>query len=167
MAQPDRPSFREASTIVPDLEKAFLDFNAVEERLVEAMGVLLRSHDRERGWLHAGTLSIWRQYRPEHGDAEVLDKLIRSCATTRAEVERADQALGWVVAAVPQGLARRVLGAALMQLALGDAARIEWPAVRRRLGADGAANTTDGLRMRYNRAITAICIEQNARTSGA
>lgn len=152
--------------IVEGLDKAFLDFNAVEDRLVEAMAVLLRSNDRERAWLHPGTLAMFRQYRPDITEPEA-DTPMKTCELTRREVERADQAMRWVAECVPEGVARRIMGAALMQLALGDRARVEWPAVRARLGADGAAMTTDRIRMRYNRSITAIAERQNARTSAA
>ncbi len=167
MARPDNQRFRLPSDTVPGLEAAFMDFNAVEDRLVEAMSVLRRSGDREWSWLHPGTLAMFRQYRPEHVDPDAADRRLVTCALTRAEVERADEAMGWVLAAVPEGIGRRILGVALMQLAQGDRARIEWPAVRARLGAEGAAMTTNGVRMRYNRAITEIAMRQNARSSAA
>lgn len=165
MSRPSNERFRLPSDTVPGLERAFMNFTAAEERLVEAMGVLLRSSDRERGWLHPGTLAMWRQYRPDIMEAD--DAPMRTRALTRAECERADEAMAWIDAAVPVGIGRRILGIALMQLATGDRARVEWPAVRARLGADGAAITTDAVRKRYNRAVFEICERQNARTSGA
>lgn len=149
--------------IVEGLERAFMNFNAVEDRLVEAMRVLARSSDREWGWLNPGTLAMFRQYRPENGTVEV--KALVRAELTRLEVTRAEEALGWIAEAVEPGLTRQIMGAALMQLALGDRARVEWPAVRGRLGEAGKAATTDQLRMRYNRAITDIAISQNARIS--
>ncbi|KKC24862.1 hypothetical protein WP12_16635 [Sphingomonas sp. SRS2] len=153
--------------MVPGLQQAFHDFNAVEERLRAAMEVLMRSSDREWGWLHPGTLAMWRQYRPEIADAGDADKVLVTCGMARADVERADEAMGWVAAWVEAGIARRIVGIALMQLALGNRSRIEWPAVLRRLGRDGKGWTTDALRMRYGRAITAIANALNARSFGA
>lgn len=164
MASDGGGSFHDPSTMVPALERAFLNFNMVEERLVEAMGVLLRSADREWGWLNPGTLAMWRQVKPDVVDPVDGDKPMMTCALTRAEVARADEAMAWIVASVEAGIARRIVGIALMQLALGDRARIEWPAVLRRLGRDGKGWTTDRLRMRYGRAISAIANAQNART---
>ncbi|MCZ4340586.1 hypothetical protein O4H52_03135 [Sphingomonadaceae bacterium G21617-S1] len=162
MAQPDRPSFREASAIVPALEAAFMNFEAVEQRLVEAMGVLRRSPDREWSWLHPGTLAMFRQYRPDIMEAD--DQPMRTIALTRVEEDRANEAMGWIVAVVPAGIARRIMGIALAQLAGGDRARVEWPAVRKRLGREGAKMTTSAVRMRYNRSITAIANHENARS---
>ena len=152
------------SGIVPGLERAFMDFEAVEDRLVEAMAVLLRSGDRERAWLHPGTLAMFRQYRAEEQQPVEPSTPLKTCELTRREVERADEAMRWVVDSVPAGIGRRILGVALMQLATGDRARIEWPAVRSRLGDDGKAMTTNAVRMRYNRAIAAIADRENART---
>lgn len=148
--------------IVEGLEKAFMDFEVVEDRLVEAMDVLLRSSDREWAWLHPGTLAMFRQYRPDIMEPD--PKAMRTCALTRAEEDRANEALGWIVATVPAGVARRIMGIALAQLARGDRARIEWPAVRARLGDEGKAMTTNAVRMRYNRAIAAIAERENARS---
>lgn len=160
----NRP-FRNPSAIVPALEAAFINFERAQERLVEAMTVLLQSSDREWGWLNPGTLAMWRQYRPEIETP--TEEGLRTCQMTRAEVERAEEAMRWIVAAVPAGLGRRILGVGLMQLATGDRARIEWPAVLRRLGRDGAGLTSEAVRKRYNRAVAAICERQNARTCAA
>lgn len=165
MSKPDNRRFRLPSTTVPDLQRAFINFELAQERLVEAMAVLLQSSDRERGWLNPGTLAMWRQYRPDIADDDA--KPLRTCEMTRAEVERAEEAMGWIVAAVPAGLSRRILGLGLAQLARGTMARIEWPAVLARLGRDGEGLTANAVRMRYNRAVTEICTRQNARISAA
>ena len=107
----DPQSFHDASAIIPALEAAFMDFEAVEERLVEAMRVVLRSGDREWSWLHPRCQAIFREYRPE--DAEVEARPLDTCMMTRAEVARAEEAMGWVVDAVPAGEARRIMGVAL------------------------------------------------------
>lgn len=165
MSRMNSGPFHDASGIVPGLEKAFMDFEAVEDRLVEAMAVLLRSGDREWAWLHPGTLAMFRQYRPEKAEAPEPATPLRTCELTRLEVGRADEAMGWVIASVAEGIARRIMGVALMQLALGDRARIEWPAVRARLGVEGKAMTTEAIRKRYNRAISEIANRRNASIS--
>ncbi|ABQ68554.1 hypothetical protein Swit_2195 [Rhizorhabdus wittichii RW1] len=165
MRRPDNQRFRLPSDTVPNLSRAFMNFELAEERLVEAMTVLLQSGDREWSWLHPGTLAMWRQYRPEVQDDDAAP--LRTCEMTRAEVERAEEAMRWIDAAVPAGLDRRIMGIALVQLASADRARIEWPAVLRRLGRDGAGLTTEAVRKRYNRAVSKICERKNARTSAA
>jgi hypothetical protein len=165
MSRPDNRRFRLPSDTIPALERAFMNFEAMEERLVEAMAVLIHAGDREHGWLHAGTLAMWRQYKPDIVEAD--DRPLRTCGMTRAEVERAEEVLGWMNAAVPAGVARRVMGVALLKLARGDRARVEWQAVKATLARAGVFLSANGARMQYNRAITAICEWQNARTSAA
>jgi hypothetical protein len=145
---------------------SFWTFEAVEDRLVAAIGVLQRSGDRERSWLRVESMSLWRQVRPEAADADADDAAIVTCALTRAEVMAADEAMGWVTSAVASGDTRKVLGLGLTQLARGDRSRIEWPVVWRRMGGQASGFTTDGLRMRYGRAITDVCRMLNARKSG-
>ncbi len=153
------------ASMEPAAERAFMDFDAVEERLVEAMGVLMRSGDRERTWLRVESMSLWRQVKPEAADADGDDRALVTCALTRAEVMAADEAMGWVASAVATGDTRKVLGLGLTQLARGDRARIEWPVVWRRMGGEASGFTTDGLRKRYARAITDVCNMLNARNS--
>lgn len=146
-------------------EDGFMNFEAVEERLVEAMAVLWRSGDRERAWLRGSSLPIWREVVAEHRDASPDDAAIVTCALTRAEVMRADEAMGWVASWVASGVTRRVVGLVLSYLAAGNA-RVDWPAILRRMGRQGGGWTTDGLRKRYGRAITDICERLNAKRSG-
>jgi len=158
------PDPEHASTgAAPD--EAFWTFEMAEDRLVAAMGVLLRSGDRERTWLRVESMSLWRQVRPEAVDADGDDRAMVTCALTRAEVMDADEAMGWVASAVASGDTRRVLGLGLVQLARGDRARIDWPAVHRRMGGKACGFTTEGLRKRYSRAITDVCRMLNARNS--
>ncbi|MES2494623.1 MAG: hypothetical protein V4618_00785 [Pseudomonadota bacterium] len=137
-------------------------FEAVQERLVEAMTVLWRSGDRERGWLRGSTLPIWREVVAEVKDASPDDQAIVTCALTRAEVMRADEAMGWVAAWVPTGDTRRIVGTVLTCLA-ASGGRVEWLLIWSRMGGQAGGWTTDGLRMRYGRAITSVCQRLNAK----
>jgi hypothetical protein len=156
-------TFHDASGIVP---VGFWRFAEVEERLIEAMEVLLRSPDRERRWLGSQTQAIWRMVQDDLGTVPADDKPIITCAFTRQQVDLADQALEWIARWVPSGDTRRVVACGLGQL-VADNARIDWSKVWRQMGGQRAGWTTDGLRKRYNRAITTICHRLNASASAA
>lgn len=159
MSASDRHSFHDASASLPDGRGGVTwTFEAVEDRLVAAMDVLLRGQDREQAWLRTATMSLWRQIKSDDSEAAVDDRPIVTCKHTRAQVAAADEALGWIVAAVPSGDTRRVVGVVLVQLVRNDGQRVEWPKVWRRMGGRDGGWTTDGLRMRYGRAITSICV---------
>ncbi len=150
----DLQSFPEASGIVP---AGKTQFELVEDRLVEAMAVLMRSSDREMAWLHVTSMSLWRQVKADMTEAAPEDRPMVTCALTRAEVERAEEAMGWVVRAVPAGDTRRVLGLVLTRLVTRGKERTLWPWVWRIMGGEASGWTTEGLRKRYSRSITGIC----------
>ncbi|SDC30518.1 hypothetical protein SAMN05444678_102252 [Sphingomonas sp. YR710] len=143
----------------------FWTFDMVQERLVEAMEVLLRGADRERAWLETATMSLWRQAARDDTETAEDDKPIVTCRHTRLQVAMAEEALAWVDKAVATGPTRHVLGLGLVQLARGDRQRIEWTRVWRAMGGQAGGWTTDGLRMRYSRAITAIAVQLNRTKS--
>lgn len=145
--------------------EGYWTFEAVQDRLVEAMDVLWRSGDRERGWLRGSTLPIWREVVSDLVEASPDDRAIVTCALTRAEVARADEAMGWVAAWVPAGDTRKVVGLALSWLAAGNSA-MRWPEVWRRAGGQASGWTTEGLRKRYARALAGIAEQLNARKMG-
>ena len=156
MAKPDLQSFRDPSDTLP---RDISAFEAVEERLIEAMGVLLRSTDRERRWLHVTSMSLWQQVKIDMTEVAPDDRPMVTCALTRAEVERADEAMGWVVRSVPSGDTRKILGLALTRLVTRGKDRAIWPWVWEKMGGRSGGWTTDGLRMRYDRAVGSICKE--------
>lgn len=138
-------------------------FEAVEDRLVEAMGVLWRSGDRERAWLKGATLPIWREVVPEHREASPDDAALVSCALTRREVMRAEEAMGWVARWVPAGESRKVMGVVLSHLAGGGTGgRIDWTVIWRRMGGKAGGWTSEGLRKRYSRSVTVVAERLNA-----
>jgi hypothetical protein len=159
-------SFHHRSGVLPDADDGdFWTFDAVETRLVEAVRNMGRMPDRERGWLSTATMALWRQVKREWGDYVDSDEAPRKPGLTRREVAEMEEALGWVMN-VPEGDSRRIMGLALRQLAREESTRVAWTAVRRAMP-DGASWTTDGLRMRYSRAITMICNRLNAAENRA
>lgn len=158
----DQP-FHDASANLP---AGFVRFTDVEARLMEAMTLLMRSPDRERGWIGGGGSSIWRMVQDDmSNDPAADDRPIITRAFTRQQQDRAAEALEWVVAWVPSGPTRRALGLALVSRVLGDGGRPDWPWIWQRMGGKAGGWTAEGLRKRYSRAITLICTSKNARTS--
>lgn len=154
MADVDLQCFRDPSGILPGAKS---QHEVVEDRLIEAMGVLLRSSDREMAWLHVTSMSLWQQVKSDMTEAAADDRPLVTCALTRAEVERAEEAMAWVSRVVPSGDTRRILGLALTRLVTRGKDRAIWPWVFQMMGGKASGWTTDGLRMRYSRSITSIC----------
>lgn len=138
-------------------ETRFMSFDAVEERLVEAMRCWWRMPDRERGWQRVK--AIWPETKShgwrvgvdgEHSEREA-DPQPRRPALTRGEIEEARQASEWM-AHVPER-DRRMVAMAIGALA-GGARRVPWLAIWDALGRGRPG--PEGLRMRYSRALTNI-----------
>ncbi len=136
-------------------------FALVEERLVEAWGFLRRMPDREAGWLmdarassiyQRGQLSrqeLWELYQVD-GDNYDRDALPRLPGLRSVEVDRMDQALGWM--GYVDARDRKLVGIILGQLDRG-ASRPAWASAAKALGSTVEPDT---LRKRYARAITRI-----------
>lgn len=143
-------------------------FDAVQERLVEAMIICWRNPDRERGWqqLRSGWPEILRElsagdYDARGGDMASSDVAIRPASLTRAEVAEMDEAFGWLDAVPARD--RRVVGLAIVELARGHR-EVSWQRMLRRMGLQRGA---DGLRMRYGRAIAGIAARLNGGNARA
>lgn len=141
---------------------AFLSFDDVQERLVEAMITCWRTPDRERGWQQVR--SNWPEalrelavgdYDARGGDGTSSEVTLRPASQTRLEIAEMEEAFAWV-AALPEG-DRRVVGLVVGQLARGQR-EVSWAKLLRRLG---RARGADGLRKQYGRAITAIAMRAN------
>jgi hypothetical protein len=138
----------------------FWSFDAVEERMVEAMELWRRAPDRERGWLHVK--AFWPQIRRSGVFQIVAGELdhpeekpeLKPLPLTRAEVAAMMEASDWLLH-VPER-DRRLVTIALFYQAQGK--QPQWAKIKRRLGIPFGA---DGLRMRYSRAITQICKSLN------
>jgi len=144
------------SALVDELSRELATFDLVEERLREAWGFMLRLPDRERGWQRL--LAKWPEMRRhnyfgDYGDIDV-DARPRKPGLRSTEVERMDEALGWVDWVAPQH--RALMGLVLSMLQKIDDPDWVWVAGKLRDGTEPSA-----CRMRYNRSITRICERLN------
>lgn len=139
------------------LPSTFWTFDMVQERLVEAIIICWRNPDRERGWqrLRSAWPDVLREvsagdYDARCGDLSSSDVSIRPASLTRAEVAEMDEAFGWLDAVPAKD--RKLVGLAIVQLARGQR-EVSWLRMLRPMG---LARGSDGLRMRYGRAIAGI-----------
>jgi hypothetical protein len=139
-----------------------LGFADVEDRLVEALRTCWRYADRERGWQRIR--SAWPEisrdvlagdYDARGGDGTSSDVALRSASMTRRDVAEMEQAFGWLDGIDP--VDRKLIGLAINQLARG-AREVSWLKL---LPVMGLPRGSDGLRMRYGRAVEAICHAAN------
>lgn len=135
-----------------------LTFIGLEDRLVEALRICWRDDNRERGWQHVKSAwpEIMREvdlgdYDARGGDAASSDVAIRPASLTRQDVADMEEAFGWLDTVDPTD--RRLIGFAINQLARGKR-EVSWLAMLRPMG---LPRGSEGLRMRYGRAMTAIC----------
>lgn len=144
------------------LPDGFLSFDDVQERLVEAMITCWRTPDRERGWqaVRSGWPEALREqsagdYDARGGDGTSGDVPLRAASQTRADVAEMEEAFGWV-AGLPED-DRRLVALAIAELARGKR-EVSWLRLLRKMG---LTHGSDGLRMRYGRALHAICLAKN------
>ena len=128
-----------------------LTYIELEDRLVEALRICWRDTDRARGWQHVK--SAWPEIMREAALGDYVEPAvaIRPAALTRQDVTEMEEAFGWLDAVAPAD--RKLIGLAINQLARGKR-EISWIAI---LPAMGLPRGAEGLRMRYGRAMTAIC----------
>ena len=132
------------------------EYEAVQERLVEAWGFLRRMPDREAGWIREpgasgiyqrGQLSrqeLWAQYKVDSDDYD-RDQRPTLPGLRSHEVDRMWEALGWIDAVV-EPRDRKLLGVVLGQLSR-DNARPAWVSAAKAIGwditvIDGKGNAT-------------------------
>jgi len=144
------------------LPDTFLTFDEAQDRLVEAMITCWRTPDRERGW--QTVRSNWPEalrelsagdYDARGGDGTSADVALRPASQTRREVAEMEEAFAWV--SILSDDDRRLVALAITQLARGRR-EVSWSRLLRPLGLKRGA---DGLRMRYGRAIEAVCRAKN------
>jgi hypothetical protein len=141
---------------------ALMSFDDVQEALVEAVRCTWRLPDRERGWHQVR--SLWPAIRRhtwfgDYGES-ASDAPPAPLPLSRREIAQMERALGWVE--VVQGDDRRLIGLALRELARGEA-RVPW---RRLLRPMGLTMGSDGLRMRYARAMRLVVCRANGANPG-
>jgi hypothetical protein len=138
-------------------------WQAVQDRMAEAMRHWWRSHDSEARFNLGGRISsVWQSYFPDRADLTSWGSLVdletaepRPLPLSRADMARMVEASEWL-AHVREG-DRRLVVLALVYLAKGHK-RVPWLKIKRRLGVDYGA---DGLRMRFSRAITDVAVVLN------
>jgi hypothetical protein len=135
----------------------FWTFDMVQERLVEAMIICWRNPDRERGWqrIRSAWPDVLRElsagdYDARGGDLRSSDVEIRPASLTRVEVAEMEEAFGWLDRVPVED--RKLIGLAIVRLARGHR-QVPW---RELLKPMGLHRGSDGLRMRYGRAIARI-----------
>ena len=148
----------------------FWTFEAVEERMVEAIELWRRSpggglgprtgdgHATDAPWklltrkarASAGGMSEWDIWALEWEEAKRGSPSQRVMGLNAEEVERRDEASEWLRFVPPAD--RELVVAALHHLVNG-ATRVPWMRLKHRMGVKFGA---DGLRKRYSRAIAAI-----------
>jgi hypothetical protein len=128
----------------------------VEERLIDAWQLLARMPDRERAWLASGTMSLWRMVTRDLVEGSGDDAPVERSGLTTREVDRMNEALGWLDHVAEQD--RKLIGLAIGQLARGSA-RVSWRVILRDMG---LKHGRDGLRKRYGRALQQICARLNS-----
>jgi hypothetical protein len=125
----------------------------MEETLLEAWDLLLRSPDRERGWLRGGNgwPDIVRDRIMDYADTD---------ARPRLQLNRREVALRDRVFVDPDCLTIQIAPALmpLVAVVLAMKARpgaggFRWEAVWSALGGRESGTTTDGLRVRYERVL--------------
>ena len=128
---------------------------AMEETLIEAWELLVRSPDRERGFLSSGRRSGWpqivRDRITDYADTE---------AQPRLQLNRREVALRDRVFVDPDCLTMEIattlmpmVGLVLAMKARPSAGGFRWERVWEALGGRESGTTTDGLRVRYERVL--------------
>ena len=137
-------------------------FDAVQERLIEAMLTCWRHPDRERGWLRLRSKwpDVLREasagdYDARGGELTSSEVALKPASLTRLEQAEMEEAFGWTDALAPAD--RKLVGLVIGILARGQR-EVKWRALLRPMG---LARGADGLRMRYGRAIAAIAAARN------
>lgn len=141
---------------VEQLDRELATFDLVEARLVEAWGYLLRLPDREIGWhrLKASWPDVRRHTAfGDYGDMEP-DAKPKLPGLRTAEVDRMEEALGWVEWVAEQH--RPLIGVVLGMLQRAD--RPDWDWISGKVDGDPGS---DACRKRYSRAVTRICERLN------
>lgn len=151
---------------------AAVTFDWVEERLVEAWGFMRRMPDAEAGWMRDAKASsiygrgrmtrqeLWALYQIDSDDYD-RDAVGRLPGLRTAEVDRMEEALGWIEHVEPRD--RKLIGVVLAQLERGEA-RPMWRAAAAKLGWGGHPDT---LAKRYSRGIGRIAaMVSNAENGG-
>ena len=137
---------------------------AMEETMLEAWDLLMRSPDRERGWLHGGNgwPDIIRDRITDYADTEARPML---------QLNKREVALRDRVFVNPDCLSMEI-GAALRPLVAvvlamksrPGAGGFRWERVWEAMGGRESGTTTDGLRVRYERVLRRLAVIEADRS---
>lgn len=142
------------------MARADATFEAVEEMLIEAMGLLRRLPDKERGWLASGSRScvpdVIRDKQSDYADADAQPRLqlSRREMALVEEVFLAARCLTLEIAPANLALVAMVLQAKGGRMAGG----FEWSDIWIRMGGRRLGVTSDALRARYDRSLGRIAV---------
>lgn len=140
---------------------------AMEDMLIEAWELLLRSPDRERGWLRGGSgwPDILRDRIMDYADDEARPRLQlnRREVRLRDRVFVDDQCLAMEIAPANRPLVAIVLA----MKARPGAGGFRWERVWEAMGGRESGTTTDGLRVRYDRVLRQLAAVEALRSSDA
>ncbi|NOW44091.1 hypothetical protein FHW96_000218 [Novosphingobium sp. SG751A] len=134
-----------------------VELEAAENTLIEAWDALMRVPDREKGWLRAGERCWWPEIVRDAVTDYKADEAPRR-PLSRREVDLMDRVFiqpGALVMMLTDDQ-RRLLGIVLAHKSRKMGEDGFWPAVLgawRRLPGNAKLGTTDGLRVRYERAL--------------
>lgn len=138
---------------------------AMEETLLEAWGLLMRSPDQERGWLTSGARSWWPQIVRDRvtdyadGDARpALQMGLREVGL----MNRVFVDVGCLAEEIAP--ANRALVAVVMTMKTWrDVGGFRWERVWEALGGRESGATSDGLRVRYERTLRRLATIETVR----
>lgn len=143
---------------MPPPPPELIDFESVEDRLIEAFRTLAALPDPAPG-PQLRTMALWREVMADRTDIDNEPTPGRP-GVSRYEMRRMEEALAWCEWLGPD--ARRIVGAAISWQASapdGQVRELRWTVIRHRLRVQ---TTTEGLRKAYSRALSRICGKLNA-----
>jgi hypothetical protein len=165
MAYHSETQAADASTSLPTRGRVRFSWQDVEDRLVEATENWRRSPDADARFSLGGRISsIWRQAWTDRIGMALIEQLDlpapdepKPLPLSRSDVARMTEASEWM-RFVPEA-DRRLVIMALSYLARGRSV-VPWLVIWKKLGRGKPG--PDGLRMRYSRALTAVCKALNS-----
>lgn len=142
---------------------------AMEEMLLEAWQLLLRSPDQERGWLASGSRSWWPQIVRDRVTDYADDDARPRLQMGRREVALRDRVFVDAPCLAEEiAPANRALVAVVLTMkSWRDVGGFRWERVWEALGGRESGVTSDGLRVRYERTLRRLVVVEGERVGAA
>lgn len=138
---------------------------AMEEMLLEAWELLMRSPDQEKGWLGSGQRSWWpqiiRDRITDYADTEARPRLQMGLRQVRLR-DRVFVDVGCLAEEIAPAN-RPLLAVVLTMKTWRDVGGFRWENVWEALGGRESGTTTDGLRVRYERTLKRLAAVEAMR----